>query len=87
MAPHRSLDKQIDLTDDKERAMKIDLKAAAEGAVGRLTRKEAAIYVGSAVSTLADWHRKGLGPESIKVGGRRFYRVAALNDFIAKGER
>lgn len=62
--------------------MKIDLKAAAEGAVGRLTRQEAATYLGLAVSTLADWHRKGLGPESVKVGGRRFYRVAALNAFI-----
>jgi predicted site-specific integrase-resolvase len=67
--------------------MKIDLKAAAEGAVGRLTRKEAGQYLHVAASTLADWHRKGLGPESVKVGGRRFYRVAALNDFIAKGER
>jgi hypothetical protein len=67
--------------------MKIDLKAAAEGARGRLTRQDAAQYLGSAVSTLADWHRKGLGPESVKVGGRRFYRVAALNEFIAKGER
>ena len=67
--------------------MKIDLKAAAEGAVGRLTRKEAAIYLGLAVSTLADWHRKGLGPESVKVGGRRFYRVTALNMFISKGGR
>lgn len=85
MAPDRSLDKQIELTDDKEQTMKIDLKAAAEGAVGRLTRQEAATYLGLAVSTLADWHRKGLGPESVKVGGRRFYRVAALNAFIAKG--
>jgi hypothetical protein len=62
--------------------VKIDLKAAAEGAQGRLTRQEAAIYLGLAVSTLADWHRKGQGPASVKIGGRRFYRVAALNVFI-----
>lgn len=67
--------------------MKIDLNAAAEGARGRITRKEAAIYLGLAVSTLADWHRKGLGPESVKVGGRRFYRISALNTFIDKGAR
>lgn len=66
--------------------MKIDLKAAAEGARGRLTRKEAASYLGLAVSTLADWHRKGLGPVSVKVGGRRFYRVDALNTYINEGE-
>lgn len=66
--------------------MKIDLKAAAEGARGRLTRKEAASYLGLAVSTLADWHRKGLGPASVKVGGRRFYRVDALNTYINEGE-
>lgn len=66
--------------------MKIDLKAAAEGTVGRLTRKEAAIYLGLAASTLADWHRKGVGPASVKVGGRRFYRVAALNAYISEGE-
>lgn len=67
--------------------MKIDLKAAAEGARGRLTRKEAASYLGLAVSTLADWHRKGLGPASVKVGGRRFYRADALRAFIAGGTR
>lgn len=66
--------------------MKIDLKAAAEGARGRLTRQDAANYLGLAVSTLADWHRKGLGPDSVKVGGRRFYRVDALNAYINKGE-
>jgi len=66
--------------------MKIDLKAAAEGARGRLTRKEAASYLGLAVSTLADWHRRGLGPASVKVGGRRFYRVDALNTYINEGE-
>jgi hypothetical protein len=71
----------------KEHTMKIDLKAAAEGARGRLTRQDAALYLGLAVSTLADWHRKGLGPESVKVGGRRFYRVTALNAFISGGAR
>lgn len=66
--------------------MKIDLEAAAEGARGRLTRQDAATYLGLAVSTLADWHRKGLGPASVKVGGRRFYRVDALNTYINEGE-
>jgi predicted site-specific integrase-resolvase len=66
---------------------KITLDAASGGAHGRLTRPEAASYLGVAASTMADWQRKGLGPASVKVGGRRFYRVEALNAFIASGSR
>jgi predicted site-specific integrase-resolvase len=63
----------------------IDAAAAISGQKGRLTRKDAATYLGLSVSTLADWHRKGIGPDSVKVGGRRFYRVDALTAFIARG--
>ncbi|WP_082543232.1 helix-turn-helix transcriptional regulator [Sphingomonas sp. Leaf339] len=61
---------------------KITLSAASGGELGRLTRQEAASYLGVSASTMADWHRKGVGPASIKVGGRRFYRVEALNAVI-----
>lgn len=61
---------------------KVTLKEASEGKAGRLTRQEAAEYLGLKASTLADWHRRGVGPGSVKVGGRRFYRVGALDAFI-----
>lgn len=61
---------------------KIGLSDAVQGTEGRLTRAEAAQYLGMAQSTLADWHRRGIGPESVKVGGRRFYRLSALQAFI-----
>lgn len=61
---------------------KIGLSDAVQGTEGRLTRAEAAQYLGMAQSTLADWHRRGIGPESVKVGGRRFYRLSALKAFI-----
>lgn len=63
---------------------KIGLADAVRGTEGRLTRAEAAQYLGMAQSTLADWHRRGIGPESVKVGGRRFYRLSALQAFIGK---
>lgn len=63
---------------------KITLGEAAEGRDGRLTRAEAAAYLGVSSSTLADWHRRGLGPASVKIGGKRFYRVGALTKFIGK---
>lgn len=63
---------------------KIGLADAVRGTEGRLTRAEAAQYLGMAQSTLADWHRRGIGPESVKVGGRRFYRLSALQAFISK---
>lgn len=65
---------------------RISLNEAKRGADGRLTRVEAAEYLGLAPSTLADWQRRGLGPASVKVGGRRFYRTKALDAFIAEGD-
>jgi hypothetical protein len=45
---------------------------------GRVTRAEAAKYLGFSPKTLAEWHRLGLGPPSFKIGGRRFYWLADL---------
>ncbi|WP_338331169.1 helix-turn-helix transcriptional regulator [Rhizorhapis sp. SPR117] len=63
----------------------INLKAASEGVQGRLSRNDAATYLGFAPKTLAEWQRLGMGPPSHKVGGRRFYRVVDLNAYI-RGE-
>lgn len=53
---------------------------------GRVTRSEAAKFLGFSPKTLAEWHRLGYGPPSFLVGGRRFYRLAELEPY-ASGER
>ena len=52
---------------------------------GRLTREDAARYLGMKSKTLAMWQLAGKGPRSIRVGGRRFYFLADLDAFI-RGE-
>ena len=52
---------------------------------GRLTRKDAAKYLGRAEKTLAMWEMERKGPPSVLVGGRRFYFKDALDSFI-RGE-
>lgn len=49
---------------------------------GRLTRSEAAKFIGVAARTLANWRSKGVGPRQIKVGGRVFYRLDDLQVFV-----
>ena len=49
---------------------------------GRLTREDAAIYLGMKPKTLAMWQLQGKGPRSVMVGGRRFYFKADLDAFI-----
>jgi len=49
---------------------------------GRMTRADAAKYLGIAPKTLAMWFLERKGPVSIKVGGRRFYFKSELDDFI-----
>ncbi len=48
----------------------------------RLSRKDAAAYLGLKPKTLAMWAVEGKGPKSVRVGGRRFYYKAALDAFI-----
>ena len=50
---------------------------------GRMTRKEAAKYLGVAAKTLAMWELEGKGPKSILVGGRRFYFKTVCDTYIA----
>ena len=52
---------------------------------GRMSRKDSAAYLGRAEKTLAMWEMEGKGPESVLVGGRRFYFKAVLDAFI-RGE-
>ena len=47
-----------------------------------MTRKDAAKYLGRAEKTLAMWEMEAKGPESILVGGRRFYFKSTLDAFI-----
>ena len=49
---------------------------------GRMTRRDAAKYLGLKPKTIAMWKLRGQGPRSIKVGGRCFYRRDDLDAFI-----
>jgi hypothetical protein len=50
---------------------------------GRMSRVDAARYVGVKPKTLAMWQLHGKGPRSVLVGGRRYYRKVDLDAFIA----
>ena len=52
---------------------------------GRMTRRDAAAYLGLSEKTLAMWALEGRGPQAVKVGGRIFYFQADLDRFI-RGE-
>jgi hypothetical protein len=52
---------------------------------GRLTREEAAKYLGKRTKTLAQWRMIGKGPRSIRVGGRVYYFLEDLIAFV-RGE-
>ena len=48
---------------------------------GRLDRANAARFLGKTAKTLAEWHRRGVGPSSFLVGGRRFYWLSELEAY------
>ena len=50
---------------------------------GRMTRRDAARYLGLDEKTLANWQLMSKGPRSILVGGRRFYFKRDLDAFIS----
>lgn len=52
---------------------------------GRMSRHDAAKYLGLKEKTLAMWSLAGKGPRSLKVGGRVFYYRSDLDAFI-RGE-
>lgn len=49
---------------------------------GRMDRENAAKYIGVRPKTLAQWDMEGRGPESLLIGGRRFYYRERLDEFI-----
>jgi hypothetical protein len=53
---------------------------------GRMSREDAARYLGHRPKTLAMWALLGKGPRSIKVGGRVFYFRSDLDAFVRGGE-
>ena len=52
---------------------------------GRVSRKDAAAYLGRSQKTLAMWALQGKGPKSILVMGRRFYFLSELDRCVAEG--
>jgi len=54
---------------------------------GRLSREDAAAFLGKKPKTLAEWQRLGLGPMPRKVGGRVFYNLQDIEAFRDTGAR
>ncbi len=52
---------------------------------GRVTRADAARFLGCSPKTLAMWAMEAKGPPMVKVGGRAFYRIEEVQAF-ARGE-
>ncbi len=52
---------------------------------GRLSRGDAALYLGLKPKTLSMWQVAGKGPRAVRVGGRVFYYQADLEAFV-RGE-
>lgn len=52
---------------------------------GRMTRADAARYLGLKPKTLAMWAMENKGPKSVRVGGRCFYYQHQLDAFV-RGE-
>ena len=51
---------------------------------GRMTRDNAAQYLGLKPKTLAMWAYQGKGPSVVRVGGRCFYFKGELDRFIER---
>ena len=52
---------------------------------GRVTRADAARFLGCSPKTLAMYAMKAKGPPMVKIGGRAFYLIEKLQSF-ARGE-
>lgn len=50
---------------------------------GRMTPKNAALYLGNEEGTLSNWRYLGQGPKWRRVGGRIFYYQDDLEQYIA----
>lgn len=54
---------------------------------GRVSRADAATFLGLSTKTLAHWAMRGVGPLPRRVGGRIFYMRADLEAFRDTGAR
>ena len=54
---------------------------------GRVSRADAATFLGLAAKTMADYSRLGTGPRPHKVGGRVFYYLRDLEAYRDTGAR
>jgi S-adenosylmethionine:diacylglycerol 3-amino-3-carboxypropyl transferase len=52
---------------------------------GRVSRRDAAIFLGLAPKTLANWSSTSRGPRPHRVGNRVFYRLGDLQAFVVTG--
>lgn len=52
---------------------------------GRLSRNDAAAYLGRKPKTLAMWALEKRGPKVIRVGGRCFYNIDNLRAYVERG--
>lgn len=52
---------------------------------GRVSRRDAAAFIGRDPKTLANWATEGKGPRGIRCGGRIYYAFEDLQRF-AQGE-
>lgn len=77
MVEHRASER---LPDDDGAVERVCVRVLPDG---RMTRDDAAKYLGVAPKTLAMWQLQGRGPRSVKVGGRRFYFRRDLDAVIA----
>jgi hypothetical protein len=50
---------------------------------GHMDPANAALYLGRAVHTLAQWRCEGRGPRFVRVNGRIFYPKVELDSFLA----
>lgn len=51
-----------------------------------LTLKEAALYIRRTERAMYHLRDRGTGPECFRKAGRIYYRIAALDDWLAHGE-
>jgi hypothetical protein len=51
---------------------------------GRMSRADAAAYLGMTVQTLSNWSNLGRGPRVVVIGSRAFYYQEDLDRFIAE---
>jgi excisionase family DNA binding protein len=52
-----------------------------------MSHREAADYLGINEATLYNWVSRGKAPRSVRIGGRRKYRQADLDTWLAKQEQ